>query len=129
MPKISTGVETHFYCRIRPYLENLSELRRGPVDFDDLKTAVTQIMFHGNADKLDWNKLRKYWTGNDWTSIFKILLAETCLPCHKPPNIWIEKTPDHLLQIRQIHEEFQNSKFIILYRDPRRIGDIVNSCV
>jgi len=59
MPKISTGVETHFYCRIRPYLENLSELRRGPVDFDDLKTAVTQIMFHGNADKLDWNKLRE----------------------------------------------------------------------
>ncbi len=135
MPGISTGIETHFYCRIRPYLTKLSETRGNYLGYDEFKTAVTEIMFQGNTAKIDWIKLRKYWVVKDWINIFKTLLSETSLPGKRCPDIWIEKTPDHLLHIEQIRKELTDSKFIIIYRDPRRIAvslhkyvnDITNS--
>ena len=44
MPEVATGLETHFFCRIRPYLLEIKR-KKGILSFSDVRIAIEKIMF------------------------------------------------------------------------------------
>lgn len=120
MPNVAVGFETHFYCRIQPYLEELKTTSNS-VEFSNLKTAVTKIMLHNNEINLDWSLIRDAFNCNNRGILFSTILQSCSKSILGNPLVWVEKTPSHLMFLDNIREDFENSKFIIIYRDPRYI--------
>ena len=123
MPRVGTGVETHFFCRIRPYLQELAEIESRKLCFADIRQAIEQIMFQNNEANADWNDLRMAWEIEGWKGLFHALITAFYVSSSgEPVKAWIEKTPEHLNWINEIHHEFPASKFVIVFRDPRAIA-------
>ena len=39
MPDVATGLETHFFCRVRPYLLEIKK-KKGYLSFSDIRIAI-----------------------------------------------------------------------------------------
>jgi hypothetical protein len=123
MPCVGTGVETHFFCRIRPYLQKLAEIESRKLCFADIRQAIEKIMFQYNEVIADWDDLNKAWELNGWNGLFYSLISAFYVSNNGDPiKTWIEKTPEHLKWINEIHHRFPSSKFVIIFRDPRAVA-------
>jgi len=122
MPNVGSAPETHFFCRILPYLEELQSEKKRAIDFSDIKNAIIKIMFLGE-DRVDfWDKASKAFDKGGYRNLFTCLLHEMALKYKSSINVLLEKTPRHLFHMNKITGFFPDAKFIILVRDPRSIA-------
>lgn len=122
MPNVGTAPETHFFCRILPYLKELQSVEKRPIDFSDVKNAIVKIMFLGE-DRVDfWDKAEKAFDKGGYRNLFICLLHEIALKNKCNISVLLEKTPSHLLYMNEIADFFPDAKFIIIIRDPRAIA-------
>ena len=122
MPNVGTGPETHFFCRILPYLKELSITQSREITFPDIKHAIQQIAFLGETRIDCWDKIETAYSRGGYRELFIYLLWNLSLNIKGQINTLIEKTPDHLCHIHKIEGYFPDAKFIINIRDPRAIA-------
>jgi len=121
MPGVATGVETHFFCRIRPYLLEIEE-KNGILSFSDIRIAIEKIMFKDEKKLENVETVEAGWRKNGWGGLFFSLISTTFFSSSNQVSPkYIEKTPGHLNHIEEINNEFPDSKFVVIYRDPRAI--------
>ncbi|MDX1470796.1 MAG: sulfotransferase, partial [Flavobacteriaceae bacterium] len=122
MPDVGTAPETHFFCRVLPYLRELEAAKQKPIQFSDIKNALTNIMLQGE-DIIDfWDKLELAFLEDGYLGLFTCLMKQFTNKNAKLARVYIEKTPGHLWNVEEILEYFPSAKFIILMRDPRAIA-------
>lgn len=122
MPNVGTAPETHFFCRVVPYLKELQTVENRRVVFSDVRNAIIKIMFLGE-DRVDfWDKAEEAFLKGGYRKLFICLLYETALKNKGQLKVLLEKTPSHLIYLSEIVDFFPEAKFIIIIRDPRAIA-------
>lgn len=122
LPDIGTCSETHFFCRVLPYLRKFKEMRRKSIRFSDLRNAIIRIMFLGD-DKIDfWDELEKSFFCGSYKDLFSCLVEGLSYKINPNARVLIEKTPSHLFFVDDIRRTYPTSKIIVIVRDPRNIA-------
>jgi hypothetical protein len=122
MPEVATGPETHFFCRIKPYLMEIQE-QKSIISTSDIFTAIENIMFKQERKLSDVKAIENGWKEGGWTGLFFSLISSTFFSVSSPTSpVYIEKTPGHLMHISEISREIPKAKFVVMYRDPRSIA-------
>ena len=103
-PRIYTGVETHFFSAISPFIKEIKNKREINVG---LHAYLNESQGRELLDNLFWKVI-------------------TNLPSpNERPQYFLEKTPRHVLFFEEILFIFPNTKIIHIIRDGRMV---VNSC-
>jgi hypothetical protein len=86
----------------------------GNFDYSDFDTEEFKNFILNN---ISWNKI------DSKSLMTAIIEAYTCVVYSESQissfKYWIEKTPKHIYFLKKIKNEFPNSKFIFIFRDPR----------
>jgi hypothetical protein len=122
MPAVGTCQETHFFCRVLPYLKELQDVVKREVSFSDVKNAIIKIMFLGEDIVDFWDDCEAAFLSGGYSRLLKYLMFNLATKNNDEVNVLLEKTPSHLMHIKEISEVFPKAKFIIIVRDPRAIA-------
>lgn len=122
MPSVGTCQETHFFCRVLPYLNALQDAERREISFHDVKNAIIKIMFLGKDIVDFWDECEVAFLSGGYCRLFKYLMFKLATRNTNEVNVLLEKTPSHLLHIKEIGKVYPEAKFVIIVRDPRAIA-------
>jgi len=122
MPSIGTCQETHFFCRVLPYLYELQRSERRFISFHDVKKAIIEIMFLGDNIVDFWDECEAAFLSGGYCRLFKYLIYKLAKRNICEIKVLLEKTPSHLLHINEINEILPEAKFVVIIRDPRAIA-------
>ena len=123
MPGVASGVETHFFCRVKPYVLELAKTKKNKILFSDIRRGIEAIIYPREVVEIDWDFIEVNWLTSGWCGVFKSLIYSSFITSgSKSASVWIEKTPSHLMWIEEIQMCFSKAKFLVMYRDPRAIA-------
>ena len=112
MAGVATGPETHFFCRIKPYLMEIKK-QKDIISTSDIFTAIENIMLKQERKLSDVKAIENGWKEGGWAGLFFSLISSTFFSVSSSTSpVYIEKTPGHLMYISEISREIPKAKFV-----------------